>query len=132
MRYFEVRKGRIEIIPMIDIMLFLLVFFIMITLHMIPNTGIDTRLPSSSSAQQLPGEPLVLELRQDGSLRLSGKSLTLAQLQQKLAQHDPGNTRIVVAGASEVTLQRLVSVMDACRNAGINQLGIATLNTDQP
>jgi len=33
-RYFEQRKGRVEIIPMIDIMLFLLVFFIMITRHL--------------------------------------------------------------------------------------------------
>ena len=54
MRYFEARKGRIEIIPMIDIMLFLLVFFIMITLRMIPASGISTRLPTSSSAQVLP------------------------------------------------------------------------------
>ncbi|MDA8114755.1 MAG: biopolymer transporter ExbD, partial [Acidithiobacillus sp.] len=46
MRYFEARKGRIEIIPMIDIMLFLLVFFIMITLRMIPASGISTRLPT--------------------------------------------------------------------------------------
>ena len=35
MRYFETRKARIEIIPMIDIMLFLLVFFAMMTLRMI-------------------------------------------------------------------------------------------------
>lgn len=33
-RYFEARKGRIKIISMIDIMLFLLVFFIMITRHL--------------------------------------------------------------------------------------------------
>ena len=39
MRYFETRKARIEIIPMIDIMLFLLVFFAMLTLRMIPATG---------------------------------------------------------------------------------------------
>ena len=51
MNYFEAKKARIEIIPMIDIMFFLLVFFIMITLHMIPNAGLKTQLPSSASAR---------------------------------------------------------------------------------
>ncbi|MGC9161864.1 ExbD/TolR family protein, partial [Acidithiobacillus sp.] len=53
-RYFEIKKGRVEIIPMIDIMLFLLVFFIMITLQMIPNSGLNLQLPQSSQAKQLP------------------------------------------------------------------------------
>ncbi|MHB1203420.1 MAG: ExbD/TolR family protein, partial [Acidithiobacillus sp.] len=44
-RYFEAHKGRVEIIPMIDIMLFLLVFFIMITLQMIPDKGLNLQLP---------------------------------------------------------------------------------------
>ncbi|MBU2842851.1 ExbD/TolR family protein, partial [Acidithiobacillus thiooxidans] len=46
-RYFEQKKGRVEIIPMIDIMLFLLVFFIMITLQMIPDKGLNLQLPTS-------------------------------------------------------------------------------------
>ena len=45
MRYFETKKARIEIIPMIDIMLFLLVFFAMMTLKMIPTSGHLTKLP---------------------------------------------------------------------------------------
>ncbi|MBW8065887.1 MAG: biopolymer transporter ExbD, partial [Ferrovum sp.] len=45
MNYFETKRARIEIIPMIDIMFFLLVFFIMITLHMIPSTGVASKMP---------------------------------------------------------------------------------------
>ncbi|MGC8592432.1 ExbD/TolR family protein [Acidithiobacillus sp.] len=131
MRYFETRKGRVEIIPMIDIMLFLLVFFIMITLRMIPASGIATRLPTSSSAQTLPKTPLVVELRGDGTLWFRGKAVTLAQLQEQLAQGDPRQTRIILAGAANVTLQRLVAVMDACRQAGITRMGIAT-RTERP
>lgn len=132
MRYFEVRKGRIEIIPMIDIMLFLLVFFIMITLRMIPNSGVDTQLPDSSSAQPLPKTPLILELRSDGSLHLNGKSVTLPQLQQDLAQQAPKQTHIIIAGARKVTLQQLIKVMDVCRHAGIKQMGIATQDGTEP
>ena len=126
MRYFEARKGRIEIIPMIDIMLFLLVFFIMITLRKIPASGISTRLPTSSSAQVLPKTPLVVELQSDGSLHFRDKTISLGQLEQQLAQNDPAHTQVILAGAKTVTLQQLVAVMDACRHAGISQMGIAT------
>ncbi|MHB1641667.1 MAG: ExbD/TolR family protein [Acidithiobacillus sp.] len=126
MRYFEVRKGRIEIIPMIDIMLFLLVFFIMITLRMIPASGISTRLPTSSSAQILAKTPLVVELQSDGSLHFRDKTVSLSQLEQQLTQNDPAHTQVILAGAKTVTLQQLVAVMDACRHAGISQMGIAT------
>lgn len=122
MRYFEARKGRIEIIPMIDIMLFLLVFFIMITLRMIPASGISTRLPTSSSAQVLPRTPLVVELRSDGSLHFRDKTVSLSQLEQQLARNDLAHTQVILAGAKTVTLQQLVAVMDACRHAGISQI----------
>ncbi len=126
MRYFETRKGRIEIIPMIDIMLFLLVFFIMITLRMIPASGIATRLPASNTAQALPKTPLVVELHRDGRLQFQGQTLTRAQLEQQLARNDPAHSQIILAGTKEVTLQQLVAVMDACRRAGVSQMGIAT------
>jgi len=126
MRYFESRKGRIEIIPMIDIMLFLLVFFIMITLRMIPASGISTQLPTSSSAQVLPQTPLVVELRSDGKLRFHDTDVTLAQLERQLARNNPDHTQVILAGAKTVTLQQLVAVMDACRHVGISQIGIAT------
>ena len=73
-------KARIEIIPMIDIMFFLLVFFIMITLHMIPNAGLRTQLPSSASAVALPPPKVIVTLSTDGSMSVDGRTLTSAQL----------------------------------------------------
>lgn len=46
-------KAHIELIPMIDVMMFLLVFFVLISLNVIPALGLKTQLPSASSAQQL-------------------------------------------------------------------------------
>ena len=56
MRYFEHKKARIEIIPMIDVMLFLLVFFIIITLQMIPDKGVNLQLP-------YPARPRICRIR---------------------------------------------------------------------
>ncbi|WP_321931672.1 ExbD/TolR family protein [Paraburkholderia guartelaensis] len=126
MKYFEARKARIEIIPMIDIMFFLLVFFIMITLHMIPNAGLATRLPSSSTAQALPPPKITVTLTDDGTLSVDGRTLTAAQLTAMLAaQSDPSRTVVTIAGASGTRLQFLVTAMDACRAAGVTQVALA-------
>ena len=126
MKYFEARKARIEIIPMIDIMFFLLVFFIMITLHMIPNAGLRTQLPSSATSQALPPPQVTVTLATDGSLSVDGRTLSLAQLTTLLAARaDVAHTVVTIAGSKEAQIQHLVSVMDACRTAGVSQIALA-------
>ena len=51
--YFDAGKPRVEVIPMIDIMMFLLVFFVVISLKMIAGTGLDMELPGSATTQEL-------------------------------------------------------------------------------
>jgi biopolymer transport protein ExbD len=126
MKYFEARKARIEIIPMIDIMFFLLVFFIMITLHMIPNAGLRTQLPSSATAQSLPPPQVTVTLATDGSLSVDGRTLSVAQLTTLLAARtDVAHTVVTIAGSKQAQIQHLVSVMDACRAAGVSQIALA-------
>jgi biopolymer transport protein ExbD len=126
MRYFEVRKPRIEIVPMIDIMLFLLVFFIMIALNLIPSTGLVGRLPSSSTSQPLPPMKVLVEIHQDGSLMVDQQPMTLDGLKSRLRQLASDKTVVTIAGAATVSLQQLADVMDACRHSGITQIGLAT------
>jgi biopolymer transport protein ExbD len=126
MRYLEQKKARIEIIPMIDIVFFLLVFFVMITLRMIPDAGIASQLPQSSSAQQLPHPKLTVTLEKSGDIQVDGKPLTLAQLTARLtALPDHAKASVTIAGAKTASLQALISVMDACRAAGVSQIGVA-------
>jgi biopolymer transport protein ExbD len=126
MKYFEARKARIEIIPMIDIMFFLLVFFIMITLHMIPNAGMRTQLPSSSSTQELPPAKVTVTLSADGAVSVDGRTMSTGELTAMLqARPDVSHTAVTIAGAKEARLQLLVTVMDACREAGVTQIALA-------
>lgn len=126
MRYFEARKARIEIIPMIDIMFFLLVFFIMITLHMIPNAGVRTQLPSSASAASLPPPAVTVALERDGTVSVDHAALTPSQLTALLAARpDPAHLAVTIAGAKDAQLQKLLAVMDACRAAGVSHIALA-------
>ncbi len=125
MRYMATRKARIEIIPMIDIMLFLLVFFAMLTLRMIPTSGHVTKLPTSSTAVAIPPAKLLVEISQDGSLLVEGRVLTPAQLTGLLRQRGSNKTAVTIAGNDTSSLQQVMSVIDAVKAGGATEIGLA-------
>ncbi len=126
MRYLETKKARIEIIPMIDIMLFLLVFFAMLTLRMIPTSGHITKLPTSSTAVTIPPPKLLVEIREDGSLEVEKKILTTAQLTELLKGRDGGKTSVTIAGNQTASLQQVMGVIDAIKSGGATEIGLAS------
>jgi biopolymer transport protein ExbD len=128
MRYLETKKPRIEIIPMIDIMLFLLVFFAMLTLRMIPASGHITKLPTSSTAVTIPPPKLLVEIQTDGTLLVENNKLTPSQLTALLKQRDSSKTAVTIAGNQTASLQQLMDVMDAVRNGGATEIALATRN----
>ena len=124
MQYFERRKARIEIIPMIDIMFFLLVFFVMITLRMIPSSGIGAQLPQASTAEPLPHPKLMVVVHPDGHLEADDQPMSLDQLRARLQQLGP-DTDVTVAATKDTAVQSLMHVLDACREAGATNIGLA-------
>ncbi len=128
MRYFETQKARIEIIPMIDIMLFLLVFFVMITLRMIPSSGHLTKLPTSSTAVSIPPPKLLVEIRPDGNLLVENHVMTPTQLTALLLQRGSNKTAITIAGNQTASLQQVMNVIDAVKAGGGSEIGLAARN----
>ena len=126
LRYFEHRKARIEIIPMIDVMLFLLVFFIIVTLQMIPDAGVALQLPVSSQTQQLPHPKITVNVLADGTIKVKDQVLTADQLTAML-QGDgaPDKTELTIATDKSTAFQHFMSVMDAARKAGVTDIGVA-------
>jgi biopolymer transport protein ExbD len=121
MRYFEGKKARVEIIPMIDVMLFLLVFFIIVTLQMIPDAGVKLQLPVSSQTQHLKHPEFTVNILRDGTIRVKDRALAPDQLTALFAgDGDPASTRVTIA-----TSRHFVTAMDAARKAGVADVGIA-------
>ncbi len=123
------RKAHIELIPMIDVMMFLLVFFVLVSLNVIPALGMKTQLPSAAHAQQLkPQNKAILTLGIDGQLQLDGKAMTIDGLVPALkAQQQPDSkTTIIVNSDKGVEVARLLEVMDTLRGGGFTSVSIAT------
>ena len=126
MRYFEPRRSRIELVPMIDVMFFLLVFFLIVTLHMIPNSGLALTLPVSATSDALPRPQVLVTVAADGGITVKGQAMSAAALTGYLKTRAGTHPRVTIAAAQGVAFQRFVRVMDACRHAGITGIGIAT------
>ncbi|MDZ7655015.1 MAG: biopolymer transporter ExbD [Sulfurimicrobium sp.] len=123
-------RARIEIIPMIDVMMFLLVFFVLISLNVIPALGLKTKLPhSSQSERHVEPRNAIVTLGKTGELQLDGTEISLDILPARLLalrQLHP-QLAVIINGDQATELQRLVDVMDKVKSAGFHAISIATM-----
>lgn len=122
------RKARIEIIPMIDVMMFLMVFFVLISLHVIPATGIKTVLPSSSHTDNIDAvHHAVITIGKSDVVQIDGRDCSLASLPEKISALLASFKKmdVVINGDKGADMQKLVDVMDAVKNSGITAISIA-------
>jgi biopolymer transport protein ExbD len=126
MRYFEPRKARIEIIPMIDVMLFLLVFFIIVTLQMIPDAGVNLQLPVASQTDPLAHPKYTVNVLPDGTIKVKDTVMTPDALTAMFAADgDPAKTELTIATDKAAAFQHFMTVIGAARKAGVTDIGIA-------
>ena len=124
------RRARIEIIPLIDIIFFLLATFVMVSLSMVKNKGVPVVLPTASTAtaQDLP-EFTTITLRKDGAMFLDKESVAPVDLPSRLSSlvhAKNGDPRVLIAGDEESKLGHALRVMDECRRAGISKVTFQT------
>jgi len=123
------KKARIEIIPMIDVMMFLLVFFVLISVNVIPALGIKTQQPNSSQAQNLktPDKQVMVSLGREGLIQVDGQTVELERLVSTIKAKASASEQIAVIVNSDkgAEVQTLVDVMDAIKAAGLGKVALA-------
>ena len=82
----SLKKARIEIIPMIDTIFFLLVFFMISTLSMAQYRGMPVNLPKAASGQQSPAESAAITIDKQARLFLNKQAVDKAALGNLLRQ----------------------------------------------
>jgi len=123
------RKARIEIIPMIDVMMFLLVFFVLISLRVIPALGVKTQLPTSGKPEKLDVRThAVVTVTKAGQIQLDGVDHSLPSLLAALGKlkQSGKDVDVVVRSDRDASVQQLVDVMDTVKAAGIGSVAIAS------
>lgn len=123
------RRARIEIIPLIDVVFFLLATFVMVSLSMVKNQGIAVRLPAAvTGTPQDRKQSVTVTVRDDGALYLDQDPVSLDMLRQRLRARqaaDP-DLRVFLHGDEAATFGRAVEVLDEIRQLGITRVAIQT------
>lgn len=120
------KKVRIEILPLIDIVFLLLVFFIYAMLSMAVHRGLPVELPVSSSAQVDQKLTVSITIRADGSLYVDKIPVALEDLTgylQAKSEADPQRGVLVFADR-DLPYQMIYKVMDNIRLAGISRISL--------
>lgn len=123
-----IRRARIEIIPMIDVIFFLLVFFMVSSLALTKLNSLPVALPKTSSNPHALKQDVVLTIKRDGSIFINKAPTTLESLESQLAyeMRDRPQDIVVVNADARANYGFVVQVMDRARQIGVRKFALAT------
>ena len=121
------QKPEVIIIPMIDIMFFLLVFFMMSTLYMVQVKTVDVDMPQAASAETQLAVSYVVTMKRDGSLYLEDQAVTEAALLDRAAAENQRSAKfsVVVRADQGLDYGMVVGLLDKFKARGITHIGLA-------
>ncbi len=117
---------------MLDVIFLLLCFFVTASVFSQWENEIAISLPAATSAEtpgRLPGE-VILNVAKDGSVTVNARKLTLDDLGarlKKVAEFYPGQP-VVIRADRDTSYSALVDVIDTCRNVGVWNFSLATVD----
>lgn len=121
------RQPRLMIIPMIDIIFFLMVFFLFSTLQMVYQKSMPVNLPVASQTQQEAPKPVSITVMADGSVSIGEDKVPLDDVESRVAQlADKSETPVILRADEKAEHGQVVKVMDQIKRAGVTKLAIAT------
>jgi biopolymer transport protein ExbD len=115
LRRLAFRKARIEIVPMIDTIFFLLVFFMMSTLSMVKLKGLMMKVPRPAIRGEFrPKGEVMVSISDDGGVQINSKSVSVKDLPDRFAAaiQDKPTAAVVLKVSETQKTQALVSTMD--------------------
>jgi biopolymer transport protein ExbD len=122
----DIRKARIEMLPLIDIVFLLLVFFIYAMLSMAVHRGLPVVLPTSSTAKIDKKLLVSVSIKSDGTIYVDEEQVQIENLTNVLAERakekiEPG---VLLFADHTIKYQQLFRVLDQIRTAGLSRISL--------
>ena len=123
-------NSNINVTPMVDVMLVLLIIFMVITPMLHPGVPVDLARTTNPMAMSDASKPdaIILSVMRDGKMFLGSESVTGESLTQKVRDQvvNRANKTVYVRADARARYGTLVDAVDDVRSAGVNQLGLLT------
>ncbi|ODU62993.1 MAG: biopolymer transporter ExbD [Lautropia sp. SCN 66-9] len=124
------KKARIEIIPLIDVIFFLLATFVLFTLSLAKIQSVPLNLPvaSNQTTSNKDEEPVRLQISDQGTCYWNKELVNLSEIKPRLDQYKTqnANPRVLIAGDDKAKFGPVVQVLDEVRKADIKQVSVET------
>lgn len=114
------KKPQINIIPMIDVIFFMLVFFMLFTTFRTSPYGVDIKLPKAINVAKTQSVNVVVNITGDGRLYVKDEPVTLQELQDKVKEQleQKPDATVVLKADESAQYKSLIQVMDAVSQVG--------------
>ncbi|WP_314622192.1 biopolymer transporter ExbD [uncultured Selenomonas sp.] len=121
------KKPEFMIIPMIDIIFFLLVFFMMNSLQTVAQKALAVQLPQAQSASAPAQLPIIMTLDEEGHITIDNKPVSIQDSAAIMKQHmqENANAAVVLQADKRTAHGQVVAVMDMLKTSGVTRLSIA-------
>ena len=127
------KNARIEVIPLIDIMFFLLATFVLISLKMTENKGLSVALPQSStndtksSKSTKDNKDITITIDSNGVLYLDKTEMTLESLKLKLSEEDNLEAKsLILQGDESSRLNKTIEILDLAKELKFGSVLVRT------
>lgn len=120
----SLKQPELMIIPMIDIMFFLLVFFMLSTMYMVDLKTIPIKLPKAEFSAVDTQTTFAVSVKKDGSIWLGDKQTDIASLTMQ-AKNNP-RFSIVIRADKDADYGKVITLLDRLKGAGVQRFGLAT------
>jgi len=123
------KKARIEIIPLIDVIFFLLATFVLFTLSLNKSGGLPVSLPSTVTSEPRDPTGVTITVTQEGTLAWDKDPITLDEFLVRLTTYKQAvgpDARILINGDENAFFSQARYVFDEVRKAGVQKILIET------
>ena len=130
---YEERKARIEMLPLIDIVFLLLVFFISAMLSMTVHRGLEVELPAAATSSVDRHEYISISISKENELYLDKEPVSLeALIPEVLRRMEDEKQPVFIFGDTRADLGVAITVLDMLREAGISQVSFQCSEPTEP
>ena len=126
------KRARIEMIPLIDVVFLLLVFFIYAMLSMVMHRGINVNLPRAESSTVDRKDYMSIAITEKGEIYLDDEKISLKEMDLLFTQQseEAPDTRVFIRGDRGVRYERIIEVLDVVRKAGLQKVSLETASKE--
>jgi biopolymer transport protein ExbD len=122
-----IEEAEIIVIPMIDVMMFLLFFFMVASLALVVQAGLPVNLPKASTANESRAQNVTITIRADGRFFVNTKQVLLENITTELqAMHIDPKSVIVLNADKHIPFEMVIAAMNEARKADISRFTFAT------